>query len=563
MPHPCQAGNFRHYQCKQRGAALMVMLIIIIIGSAALLVSSLSRSALRIQQNQNNSQLLVQAKNEVMGNIMSGIGGQIPGNLLSPDILSSSETPPYNYDGTANGGCLDASKPGSTPIPGLPLIGSGPNMRCLGRLPWKSYGMSIINSPSENDPPGTMPWYAVSANLVDPTNVIFNPGLLNSNPAHPWLTVRDMNGNVLSNRAAIVIMIPGPALPGQSRPPSPNLGGPNQYLDSITVPAGCNAPCVPGTYNNFDLDDDFIMGDERRWIPDPNNPANRIEDASYQFNDKLIYITIDELMPEIVKRAAGEARSTLKNYYSAKNHFPDAALLGSSGTYSPVSGNDSGMLPINLGACSCSSFTSCSCDFGLVASATYYKSGGSTWSSTNGACSITSSRYCTCTGAGYCLNSTGSRNFTCDSSGNCTQNTSSGNYIFAPPSYGTISSTASGCGLNGNNAVCNASGSFTINMKLPSWFTGNLWQDFFYYIRSNTSSLQAGIQGNIQALVIGAGAPIVSAPFTSKGSAQVRPSGNINDYLDSVENTNGNLLFDATDKPRSSSYNDQVFIVAP
>jgi hypothetical protein len=424
-----------------------------------------------------------------------------------------------------------------------------------------------ISSPSENDPNGVMPWYAVSANLVDPTNVVFNPNLLNSNPTHPWLTVRDMNGYVLSSRVAIVIIVPGPALPGQSRPLSP-LGGPNQYLDGITVPAGCTAPCVAGTYKNFDLDDDYIMGDEHRWIPDPNNPANRIEDSSYQFNDKLIYITIDELMPEIVKRVAGEARLALKSYYSVKNQFPDAALLGSSGTAVPA--NDSGMLPTNLGACSCSfpSNSSCSCSFNLVASVALKRGGASTWSATNvsGACTRTATQICTCTGSGFCKNTSGSINFTCDSLGNCAYNSTNGTYTFTPPVYGTVSSSPVGeCLLNGNNAVCSgvANGSFMIDLKLPSWFKDNLWQDYFYYHRSNTSSLQAGTQGSIQALVIGAGAPIIIAPFASKGSAQARPSGNINDYFDSVENTNGNLLFEATNKPLSSSYNDQVFIVAP
>lgn len=437
-------------------------------------------------------------------------------------------------------------------------------MRCLGRLPWNNLGMSI-NSPSQNDPTGYMPWYAFSRNLIDP-NTPVNSGLLNANP-YPWLTVRDMNGNILSSRVAFVILIPGTALSGQSRPASPSLGDPSQYLDSITVPASCTAPCISVTYKNFDLKESFIMGDEHRWIDDPSNSGHQIEDPNYSFNDKLLYVTIDELMPEIVKRAAGEARSILKNYYSAKNQFPDAAPLGSSGTYSPVPANDSGMLPINLGNCSCSSFTSCSCDFGLVASSAFKRGGSSTWSATNvaGACTRTSTQVCTCTGAGYCQNGTGSRNFTCDSSGNCTHNTTSGNYIFTPPSYGTVpsSSTTNGCSLNGSNAECNASGTFAIELKHPSWFTDNLWQDFFYYRRSNTSSLQAGTQGNIQALIIGAGASIISAPFASKGSAQARPSGNINDYLDSAENTNGDFLFDATNKPRSSSYNDQVFIVAP
>lgn len=558
----------------QHGAALIVMLVILVMGALTFLVSSLNRSELRIQQNQSSSQILAHTKEEVMGNIMSGIDGQIPGNLLTPDMLSGVETPAYNYDGTANYGCLDASVPGSTPVPGLPLINSGANMRCLGRLPWKAYGMSI-SSPSEHDPLGIMPWYAVSANLVDPLNVVFNPDMSNLLPPsdcppspltqclkHPWLTVRDMNGNVLSNRVAIVIIVPGPALPGQGRTASP-MGGPNQYLDSITVPAGCATPCVPGTYSNFDLDDDFVTGEERRWILDPNDPANRIEDPNYRFNDKLLYVTIDELMPLIVKRAAGEARSALNSYNSAQGHFPDAALLGTTGT--PVPANDSGLLPIST--CSCASSVSCSCDFGLVS--VDFRRSTSTWTTASGGCTK-ASKVCTCTGAGNCTRPGASlTDFTCDSSGNCAHNTV-GTYTFTPAANHVISSALKGssCTLFGSTVDCNGSGSFTImetqlSTSLAGWFTDNLWHNYFYYHKSNTSGLQAGTQGNIKALVIGAGAPIIGAPFASKGAAQVRPSGSINDYLDSAENTNGNLLFDATNKPRSSSYNDQVFIVTP
>lgn len=567
MPHPHQAITFTNYQRKQHGAALMVMLVIMVMGAATFLVSSLSRSALQIQQNQNSSQILVQAKEVVLGYVLNGSGGsQRPGELMYPDVLSSSESP-TNYDGASESGCFDSTKPTASP-PYTPLISSNiSNMRCIGRLPWNNLSMAISN-PTENDPTGFMPWYMFSRNLIDP-NTPINSGLLNTYP-YPWLTVRDMKGNMLSSRVAIVIIVPGAALPGQSRPPSPNLGGPDQYLDSITVQAGCTAPCVQGIYKNYDLDDDYIMGDEHRWIPDPNNPANQIEDSSYQFNDKLIYITIDELMPVIVKRAAGEARSALKSYYNANTHFPDASALGSSGTYTPVSGNDSGMLPIDLGTCSCTSSSSCSCAFGLVASAAFKRGGSSTWSTTSGECTRTpTTQTCTCTGVGYCNNSSGSKRFTCDSSGNCDFiGIVSGNFIFSPPPNRIISSTTGGCSLNVSNAQCSSSGSFKSihNNSLSSfqlWFTDNLWQDYFYYHRSNTSSLQAGTQGNIQALVIGAGAPIVSAPFASKGSAQTRPSSNINDYLDSAENTNGDLLFDATNKPRSSSYNDQVFIVAP
>lgn len=265
---------------KQHGAALMVMLVIMTMGTAAFLVSALNSSGLRIEQNKNSSQILARTKEVVMGKMLAGGGGQRPGDLPYPDRLIEA-TP--NYDGNTD----------SCPALQIAPTPTG----CLGRLPWRSPLHLPMTSPSENDPTGFMPWYAVSANLVDPVGVIFNSELLNSAP-HTWLTVRDTNGNVLSNRVAFVVIVPGTAINGQSRPSSPNLGGSNQYLDSIIVPNTCTIPCIAGTYSNADTDDEFIMGE---------NPI-------YSFNDKLIYVTIDELMPLIEKRIAREVKNCLDDY---------------------------------------------------------------------------------------------------------------------------------------------------------------------------------------------------------------------------------------------------------
>lgn len=329
---------------RQRGAVFIVMLVILIMGVTFFLVSALSKVSLQTARNEKSSDMLAQAKEVVIGYALNNTGGsQYPGELLYPDVLSEA-TP--NYDGNTEGGCLDATKVSSTPIAGLPLKNSTNVMRCVGRLPWKVFSMPIA-SPSENDPTGFMPWYAISANMVDTGGTPFNSELLNTDntlhapnnypPApHPWLTVHDMNGNVLSNRVAFIIMIPGAALTGQSRPSSP-LAGANQYLDSITVPAACTAPCVPGTYSNADMDDDFIMGDEHRWIDDPTNPGKQIEDPNYNFNDKLIYVTIDELMPLIEKRIAREVKSCLDDYAAVAtntNHkYPWAAPVSDTTAY--------------------------------------------------------------------------------------------------------------------------------------------------------------------------------------------------------------------------------------
>ncbi len=604
MPRSRHASNSPPCQNGQRGAALMVTLVIMVIGAAAFLVSSLSRSALRIEQNLNSSQILAQAKEEVMGKIMSATGGQIPGNLFRPDAFASTESP-YNYDGAADSGCFDASKPGSTPIPGLPLISSGINMRCLGRLPWKDYGMSI-SSPSENDPPGTMPWYAVSANLVDPANVIFNSDLLNASPVHPWLTVRDMNGNVLSNRVAIVVIAPGPVLPGQSRPTSP-LGGPNQYLDSITVPAGCTAPCVPGTYKNYDLDDDFIMGDERRWIPDPNNPARQIEDSSYQYNDKLIYITIDELMPLIEKRIGNEIKKVLNTYYSAWGAFPFAAPFANPSTsnFTGQAATYNGLLPVgniitSVATLSWDTITPPHYYINGVDSGTcYYSSGGASDSrlrciSVN--TTIPAGQTITFTGK---LNNVGLGLWRQHDISNINEfrvRNSAGTSVLVTSMFdnvtianslntdGSATITFSARGKAGGTTVQRIEFrdilSYTTS-TIPSWLFSavasgvtcvpandncNNWHQVAYYAVSQDYApggnhtctapcLTVNGQGggsNKQAMVV-----MTSGALTG----QTHPSATLANYLELENATPANFIYE--NNPRSSTFNDQVVIVAP
>ncbi|MEO7623075.1 MAG: hypothetical protein ABIS30_08400 [Gallionella sp.] len=587
-----------HRRGKQRGAALMVMLVIMILGATVFLVNSLSRAGLRIKQNQKNSQILAQAKETVIGNLIAAQGGQTPGNLLRPDSFAGTESP-YNYDGAADSGCLDASKPGSTPVPGLPLISSGTNMRCLGRLPWKDYGSSfnsISDKDYENDTSGIMPWYAVSANLVDPANVIFNSDLLKASPPlHPWLTVRDMNGNVLSSRVAIVIIVPGAALPGQSRPFSPNLPGPNQYLDSIIVPVGCTPPCIAGTYSNYDLDDDFIMGDEHRWVTDPNDPTKQIEDPSYQFNDKLIYITIDELMPLIEKRVANEVKNMLKTYYTAWGAYPFAAPFAdpSTSSFTGAIGKFNGLLPR---ASTTNSFPvwesgsfNISATGGTVSGTMAMKTGtlpNSSWRYES--MTITGTPTITITG-------------TLDNIG----------FGLWPPydptttqvsarvggTYSTASSVMNNVSVTG---VLQADGSAVVTFKgtvkpgytpdrirftdirpctyqstyclststtWPAWFASNNWDVVMYYAVSPGYAPGGSKTCSPPCLVVNGNGggnnkqAVVVMTSSALASQAAHPSGSLANYLESENATPADYIYE--NQTRSATFNDQVIIVAP
>lgn len=342
----------------QKGAVFLIMIAIITVGVIATLIGALSKVGLQNARNLSSSDILAQSKETVIGYMLSG-GTNPPGWMMSPDVLNvpstseilyNSTTYGGNYDGESDAGCFDSTQPSATP-PYTPLRSNISERRCLGRLPWKSLGMSI-NSPTENDPIGYMPWYAFSRNLN--SSAAINSELLNTNSN--WLKVYDMNGGLLSDRVAFVIIVPGPALPNQNRPPSPNLKGASEYLDSISLPAGCapsGMPCTI-TYSNYDLAEKFVTGDEHRWMADPDNPAKQIQDPTYQFNDKLMYVTIDELMPLIEKRIAREVKACLDEYAAApvpsngnqpSNKYPWPAPVSDTTNYTGVVGTLFGRIP--------------------------------------------------------------------------------------------------------------------------------------------------------------------------------------------------------------------------
>ena len=116
-----------------------------------------------------------------------------------------------------------------------------------------------------------------------------------------------------------------------------------------------------------------------------------------------------------------------------------------------------------------------------------------------------------------------------------------------------------GCTIVNKKARCNGEGSFHVGLKEPTWFKTNAWQDYFYYQWVAGSNIQAGLKTDISALLVGVGEPIQA----ETNRIQVRPSADIRDYLDSIENTNGDLVFDATNKAQTEQYNDLLFLVYP
>jgi len=291
------------YRYKQQGVALMVfaMLLLTIVGSTFLVNSRFINPELKSKQDSQKAlsdakQALINFSLRYFYNNPSGANFNALGRLPFPDRNQDSL-----YDGESD--CSTAAAPISSNV-------------LIGRFPWLSEGTPCLPrniNADIRDGDGERLWYAVSANLVRHTAndlLGFIPNTFPAPAAPPlipltnnWLTVYDPLGNILSNRVAFIVMSAGKAINGQVRngvaPPV------NRYLDSFTLPDST-------IVNNADAILDFVTAPE-----------------STTFNDQLIYVTIDELMPLIEQRVLYELRALLLSHYQANaNRYPFAADLG-------------------------------------------------------------------------------------------------------------------------------------------------------------------------------------------------------------------------------------------
>ncbi len=429
----------------QQGLAILMLVFMVALTFTGYMLSGLSGESLQRNREHTTMRALAEAKAALIG--WSIAHPQYPGTMPFPDRNTDG-----NYDG--NSDCINTAV---TPLNYSHLLGQLPyaaqTAPCIGA--WQ-YGLSDRFV----DGNGEALWYAVSRNLIrtstTPGALVINPATMN-NPLFPWLIVRDKHGQVIANRVAAVIMAPGQVVGAQNR--AGGLAGPAAYLDSVV------ANGVPYSNANYVLpNEDFMMGEDMQFVAS----THPVYAQPYQYNDQLIFITIDELMLALERRALREARNALRAYYLnsapavADRYYPYAALLGDA-THACIDTTLAGELPLD---------------------------------------SVTA----TCT----------------------------------HPNVG-------------------------LNAFLPAWFTESLWQDYMYYVISADCSfatpgclaggnISAGAQANMNALVISTGAAL---------AGQIRPSNNTANYLDSIENADGDTVFDAIGTALTNSYNDQMLVVEP
>lgn len=229
----------------------------------------------------------------VLVGALTGAGQMAANNIRSGEALSQARDALIAY------AVSDTNRPGELPCPDTDNDGSAETLsgfNCsggnFGRLPWKTLGV-----PDLRDAAGERLWYAVS----DP----FHAGgaaTLNSETAG---TI-SLSGNVTANNLIAIVFAPGRPLPtlSQSRAVADENTAAN-YLESILV--------SPTSFQQL--------------------TPNDHEGGAYSYNDQLVYIGHEHLMPLVEKRIVREAKKCLDSYAATSgSKYPWAAQV-STGAY--------------------------------------------------------------------------------------------------------------------------------------------------------------------------------------------------------------------------------------
>jgi len=316
----------------QRGLVFYAFVVITLFTLAALLWAQAFWQQDRAQRDQRILQL---ARDAVLAHLaapdLDAVAGRRLGQLgLMPDLAFTGLGEPITlcaYRTWAPGQALTA------------VDNTGAAARCFGRLPWLSLGMDL-GPVDAIDIDGKIPWLIVSPNLATTNACMPNltplvigsaaantcPGVPSQMP-FPWLTVVDERGNVLTNRAAFALIMPGPPANGQVRTLA---AGPNAWLDSLTVLPGCPAPCQPGVYDNSRY---AQANGVATTLVTSTLPRNAFEHLSWiadphDFHNLVLWVSVDELFATLQHRAWEVLNNALLSFKAANGYYPYAAPFG-------------------------------------------------------------------------------------------------------------------------------------------------------------------------------------------------------------------------------------------
>jgi len=258
------------------------MLVILVVGIAALLVSSLTSSSAKTARQKNTSAALAQAKDALIGYAVSDPNR--PGELPCPDFDNDGMITLADYSGSD---CKSL----------------------IGRLPWKTLGL-----PDLRDGSGEHLWYAISDTFHANGSTIINSNTKGT------LLVYNADGVSLQTNAGYsavaVIFSPGSPIGSQTRNTVAQQNSAANYLD------------IANSWNNASASGPFIAGDQ-----------------SATFNDQLMIITTQNLIPLVEQRVAGEVKTALTNYYTAHGYYPWPDDMTVAADYDSNEGLNRGWLP--------------------------------------------------------------------------------------------------------------------------------------------------------------------------------------------------------------------------
>lgn len=280
----------------QSGMVLLAMLVTVMFAAAGVFVLFAGGSPGQARSDKTAAALAV---------AQAALVGQI---ARSPDVTALARLP--NPDLRVNAVFAEGSQSGSA---------GARNASLLGKLPWRSLGLSSLK-----DGDGECLWYVVSGRFKS------NPQSLD---AFNWDTPGQLDlmredGTMLQSGLAALLISPGVPLDGQNRATNDaglrECGGnydARNYLDSFHAAdaIGGQLNYFPGSTNHRQASDaaskTFVMA------------------ANARYNDRFLFITVDELFRPIIRRADFAAQvNALTSDTTFLAYLATVSISGSKGT---------------------------------------------------------------------------------------------------------------------------------------------------------------------------------------------------------------------------------------
>ncbi|PHV10649.1 hypothetical protein CSQ89_15020 [Chitinimonas sp. BJB300] len=296
---------------------MLVFFLVVSVAFLALIVSKLGQVIPTQSKNDEITDSALQAaKAALLGWTVSH--ADLPGLLLYPDHNNTDG----NYDGTSDCPSISGNASLLGALPDKIDSNSSNFGNCLAdQNNSRPFGISYLRDGS-----GTKLWYAVSQNLLTgypgPTTPEITTAWLDTPAPSLWLKICNGSSTPIDD-VAFVIIAPGPPLGGQNR----NAAAPAAINFLEGIPNGGTGACA-GSQSNADTDANLTF------VSAPQTAT---------FNDKLVFVTKQELITALVPRIVNDVRVELDKFHIQNGQY--SAAGDSSGECDATS--NTSHLPLN------------------------------------------------------------------------------------------------------------------------------------------------------------------------------------------------------------------------